>query len=158
MAQDGQGFLWIGTETGLYRYDGNGVTHFGRAEGVPSDLVNWFWRAGRERLGAVAQGIARQVHEHFEAIHLPAEADALRDSFQSFAVDGHGSVFVPRRAACCGCNRIAGAINVPQRKCCSGGRDRCCGSGGERHDLVCGKKQDWALSAGKIRTRECRGA
>ncbi len=95
MAQDGQGFLWIGTETGLYRYDGNGVTHFGRAEGVPSDLVELVLAAPDGSVWVRSRkGIARQVHEHFEAIHLPAEADALRDSFQSFAVDGHGSVFV----------------------------------------------------------------
>jgi len=41
---------------GLYRYDGNGVTHFGRAEGVPSDLVELVLAAPTERLGAVAQG------------------------------------------------------------------------------------------------------
>jgi len=81
-----------------------------------------FGGAGRERLGAVAQGIARQVHEHFEAIHLPAEADALRDSFQSFAVDGHGSVFVATQGGLLRCNRIAGAINCSQRKCCSAAR------------------------------------
>ena len=41
MAQDSQGFLWIGTETGLFRYDGNGVKRFGRAEVSPRirDLV-----------------------------------------------------------------------------------------------------------------------
>jgi len=112
MAQDGQGFLWIGTETGLYRYDGNGVTHFGRAEGVPSDLVELVLAAPDGSVWVRSRkGIARQVHEHFEAIHLPAEADALRDSFQSFAVTGTEAFSWPRRAACCGCNRIAGAIN-----------------------------------------------
>src|SRR5580700_5068817 len=40
MAQDGQGFLWIGTETGLFRYDGNGVTRFGRAQGLPGEFVD----------------------------------------------------------------------------------------------------------------------
>src|SRR6266567_3118717 len=39
MAQDKQGFLWIGTQTGLFRYDGNGVTRFGRGEGLPGELV-----------------------------------------------------------------------------------------------------------------------
>ena len=63
MAQDKQGFLWIGTQTGLFRYDGNGVTRFGRAEGLPGELVElilagpdgnlWFTEPIANKIGVV---------------------------------------------------------------------------------------------------------
>jgi diguanylate cyclase (GGDEF)-like protein len=95
MAQDGQGFLWIGTETGLFRYDGSGVTHFGRAQGLPGEFVDLVLAAPDGSLWVRArQGIARRLGERFESVVLPAEAGALRDGYQSLAVDQHGIVFV----------------------------------------------------------------
>lgn len=45
MVQDGFGFLWVGTDSGLYRYDGIGNTFFKRSledeeAGLPSDSVH----------------------------------------------------------------------------------------------------------------------
>jgi diguanylate cyclase (GGDEF)-like protein len=95
MAQDPQGFLWIGTQTGLFRYDGNGVTRFGRAEGLPGELVELILAAPDGNLWVRSRkGIARRVHEHFEPIAVPAEAGALHDSYQSFAVDSAGTLFI----------------------------------------------------------------
>src|SRR3977135_4090496 len=95
MAQDKQGFLWIGTQTGLFRYDGNGVTRFGRAEGLPGELVELILAAPDGNLWVRSRkGIARRVHEHFEPIAVPAEAGALHDSYQSFAVDSAGTLFI----------------------------------------------------------------
>ncbi len=95
MAQDQQGFLWIGTQTGLFRYDGNGVTRFGRAEGLPGELVELIQAAPDGNLWVRARkGIARRVRERFEPIVIPPEAGALRDLYQSFAVDGAGTLFI----------------------------------------------------------------
>lgn len=95
MAQDNQGFLWIGTETGLFRYDGNGVTRFGRAEGLPGELVDLVIAAPDGNLWVRARkGIARRIRERFESVALPLAAGALRDSYQSFAVDRQGTLFV----------------------------------------------------------------
>jgi diguanylate cyclase (GGDEF)-like protein len=95
MAQDSQGFLWIGTETGLFRYDGSGVTHFGRAEGLPGDYVELVLAAPDGSLWVRSrQGIARRLRERFETVELPAEAGQLRDGYQSFAVNQRGTVFV----------------------------------------------------------------
>ena len=36
LAQDAAGFLWVATQDGVYRYDGNRFTRFGLDEGLPS--------------------------------------------------------------------------------------------------------------------------
>src|SRR5436853_1786071 len=67
MAQDREGFLWIGTQTGLFRYDGNGVTRFGRPEGLPGELVDLIVAAPDGNLWVRSRkGIARRVQERFE--------------------------------------------------------------------------------------------
>src|ERR1041384_3473446 len=40
IAQDDEGFLWIGTEDGVYRFDGERFTHFSVEEGLASSLVH----------------------------------------------------------------------------------------------------------------------
>ena len=95
MAQDKQGFLWIGTQTGLFRYDGNGVTRFGRAEGLPGELVELILVAPDGDLWVRARkGIARRVQERFESVVVSPVAGALHDSYQSFAVDSAGTLFI----------------------------------------------------------------
>ena len=39
LLQDRAGFLWIGTESGLYQYDGSRFWQFGEKEGLPSGFV-----------------------------------------------------------------------------------------------------------------------
>src|SRR5271163_2798356 len=39
LLQDRSGFLWIGTESGLYQYDGSRFWQFGEKEGLPSGFV-----------------------------------------------------------------------------------------------------------------------
>ena len=54
IAQDGSGFLWVGTESGLYRYDGKRFVAFPNADGSPFPVVEalgWvggsLWEIGR---------------------------------------------------------------------------------------------------------------
>src|ERR1043166_10140515 len=43
IAQDKDGFLWIGTETGLSRFDGNHFQNFTVNEGLPeNEIINLF--------------------------------------------------------------------------------------------------------------------
>ncbi|HWZ81393.1 MAG TPA: diguanylate cyclase [Terriglobales bacterium] len=94
MAQDPQGFLWIGTQTGLFRYDGNGVTRFGRGDGLPGELVELILAAPDGKLWIRARkGIAYRVGERFQPIVIPTEAGTLHDSYQSFTVDSAGTLF-----------------------------------------------------------------
>src|ERR1700674_1398302 len=39
LLQDRSGFLWIGTESGLYQYDGSRFWQFGQKDGLPSGFV-----------------------------------------------------------------------------------------------------------------------
>jgi len=39
MAQDHAGYLWIGTENGLYRYDGNQFRQYGAADGIRGHII-----------------------------------------------------------------------------------------------------------------------
>ncbi len=54
LLQDRSGFLWIGTESGLYQYDGSRFWQFGVKEGLPSEFVRAlsFDRDGRLWVGA----------------------------------------------------------------------------------------------------------
>lgn len=95
LAQDQQGFLWIGTETGLYRYDGSSVKHFGPDEGLPGQLVDLIIVAPDGRLWVRSRkGISRFDHKEFTTLALPAEAGALPEVRQSFAVDCAGRLFI----------------------------------------------------------------
>ncbi len=39
LAQDRTGFLWVGTQNGLYRYDGSAFQGFGAAQGLPDRMI-----------------------------------------------------------------------------------------------------------------------
>src|SRR5579863_1215911 len=69
--QDRAGFLWAGTENGLFRYDGSRFTSFSRAEGLPVGRIESLHESvdGTLWVGTRA-GLARRVGERFEAVTL----------------------------------------------------------------------------------------
>ncbi len=46
LVQDRAGFLWVGTQNGLFRYDGSRFTAFGRADGLPAGRIDSLHEAG----------------------------------------------------------------------------------------------------------------
>jgi diguanylate cyclase (GGDEF)-like protein len=68
LAQDAAGFLWVGTQDGVYRYDGTRFTRFGLGEGLPSTFIGSL-RAGRRGglWASTAGGVVRWDGRRFQA-------------------------------------------------------------------------------------------
>ena len=45
IAQDHAGYIWVGTENGLYRYDGRSFSAFGPADGLSSHVIQSLFAA-----------------------------------------------------------------------------------------------------------------
>ncbi|MDN3918787.1 ligand-binding sensor domain-containing diguanylate cyclase [Roseateles violae] len=68
LLQDLEGFIWVATDRGLYRFDGRQFQAFGLAQGLPSLEVNALRldAAGRMWVGT-RQGLARWTGQRFDA-------------------------------------------------------------------------------------------
>jgi hypothetical protein len=95
MAQDRQGFLWIGTQTGLYRYDGARAQKMDEVESIIGHYVvdsliapdGTAWFAGN-------RGIAHYREGQFERLVIPPTVAPLSTGNQIFAIDARGMVYV----------------------------------------------------------------
>jgi signal transduction histidine kinase/ligand-binding sensor domain-containing protein len=86
LAQDGKGWLWIGTQAGLIRYDGYRLRKFVHAAqdpaSLPGDYVQCLWAepGGQVWIGTTSSGLARfdPLTERFESLrHDPAKPDGI---------------------------------------------------------------------------------
>jgi len=69
--QDRAGFLWVGTQNGLYRYDGNRFAGFGKAEGLPDGHIESLHESidGTLWVGT-RSGLARWSRDRFETVAI----------------------------------------------------------------------------------------
>ncbi len=71
LLQDRAGFLWVGTQNGLYRYDGDHFAAFGKTEGLPAARIEALHESIDGTLWAGTQnGIARRRGDVFESVPL----------------------------------------------------------------------------------------
>jgi diguanylate cyclase (GGDEF)-like protein len=95
LAQDRFGFLWIGTQTGLLRYDGSRIRRFEQVEKTTSHYIDRLLIAPDGALWVKGgNGIGRLKQERFAPLPLPEKAGLLAESPQGFAVDSANNVFV----------------------------------------------------------------
>jgi ligand-binding sensor domain-containing protein len=70
--QDRSGFLWAGTQNGLYRYDGSRFTGFTRSDGLPGTRIESLYEDadGTLWVGTDA-GLAKRAGQRFEPVVSP---------------------------------------------------------------------------------------
>ena len=72
LAQDSAGFLWVATQDGVYRYDGNRFTRFGLEDGLPSTYASNVQAAPDGSVWVITYGgLARFDGRRFIAVAVP---------------------------------------------------------------------------------------
>ena len=91
--QDRFGFLWAGTQNGLYRYEGNQFTAFGKADGLPGTRIEALYEAVDGTLWINTDaGLARRAGQRFEAVIDPLVRGVT--GRQGIASDRDGRVYL----------------------------------------------------------------
>ena len=90
--QDRSGFLWLSTENGIYRYDGDRFELFGTPQGVPSNSGAAFGDAPDGSLLAGGNfGLYQLVGNRFEQLTIPFKTIEWTQGIES---DGKGHTFL----------------------------------------------------------------
>lgn len=98
LAQSNDGYLWIGTEDGLARFDGVRFVAFGMKEGLSSGPVNTVFEDSRHVLwvGMVGGGLAYRKGDQFASY---TSRDGLpSDTITALAEDNQGRVWIGTEA------------------------------------------------------------
>ncbi len=91
--QDRAGFLWVGTQNGLYRYDGNRFVAFGKAEGLPGARVEALHESADGTLWVGTRvGLARRSGDRFETVSMNVAQGIV--SRAGIASDAAGKIFL----------------------------------------------------------------
>ena len=109
--QDKLGFLWVSTEDGVFRYDGERFQSVGEKDGIPPTSGVAFGEApdGSLLLGGDI-GLFRRVRSHFERVRMPgAKTVSWYSGIQS---DGRGTTWLATEAGLMAVTRGAGAALV----------------------------------------------
>ncbi len=91
--QDRAGFLWVGTQNGLFRYDGNRFAGFGKADGLPDAHIESLHESIDGTLWVGTRfGLARRSQERFEKVPLGAAVGIL--GREGIASDSGGNLYI----------------------------------------------------------------
>ncbi len=99
MHQDQVGFIWIGTQDGLFRYDGAQVKRFSAADGAPWAEVDQIIGSPDGDVWVAAEGdIARFDGLGFESLNIASNkkntGGITLDISQPMAFDRHGQIYL----------------------------------------------------------------
>ncbi|MDZ4218929.1 MAG: response regulator [Methylobacter sp.] len=106
LLQDYQGFIWVGTNSGLYRYDGYQSKHFRAAPDTPGNLPNnnvtGLFEDGQRRLWVATRSdlaLFERESNSFKLYQRPLEQDALQASrtIQKIISDGNSGLWLGTR-------------------------------------------------------------
>ena len=87
LLEDKAGNIWVATQEGVVRFDGDRFQTFGRTQGLPSPVVFDLEQDGDGLLWAgTLRGLARLDGSHFVATELPGSAAG--ESVEALALDG----------------------------------------------------------------------
>jgi signal transduction histidine kinase/ligand-binding sensor domain-containing protein/CheY-like chemotaxis protein len=90
LMQDRTGFLWVGTENGLFRYDGRQFRAYTKAQGLPSVQIEALHQtADGEIWAGTSQGLARLQGETFQTVRSGPGNGA-----HAIASDARGNLYV----------------------------------------------------------------
>ena len=78
LVQDGTGFLWVGTQNGLFRFDGRQFLEFGTKDGIPSSYIHSLLASpdGTLWVGS-AQGMSFRKGEQFVQVPDSSKANGF---------------------------------------------------------------------------------
>jgi signal transduction histidine kinase/DNA-binding response OmpR family regulator/streptogramin lyase len=112
LAQDRIGFIWAGTENGLFRFDGQRFQRYGPDEGLPREVIVSLGEAPDGTiLAGYHGGLYRYRRDRFEKVPLPGGAGV--GGFSSIVSDGQGKTFIATTAGLV--VMTAGATEWPMR-------------------------------------------
>jgi signal transduction histidine kinase/CheY-like chemotaxis protein len=90
--QNRRGFVWAGTENGVFRYDGQRFQRYGPVEGLPHDVVLSLGETPDGRvLAGYRSGLYQQEGDRFELVALNG---AGIDSYSAIQFDGQSRTFI----------------------------------------------------------------
>ena len=93
MLQDRQGFLWVGTQSGLFRYDGSKFRAYFTDSGLPSAWIGALHETADGTLWvATRMGVAWWTGDRFQAVPGGGEYEILGRA--SLASDARGTLYV----------------------------------------------------------------
>ena len=82
--QDRAGFLWVGSQDGLYRYDGNHFTAFTSRDGLPGTRIEALYESADGTLWvSTGRGLARRAQDRFESVALSGRTVVGRQGISS---------------------------------------------------------------------------
>ena len=90
LLQDQTGYIWVGTDNGLFQYDGGRFQDFGHAEGLPNTEILGLAESPEGVLWVVTpSGVARRAGRHFKPVDV-----GVQGQFRAITFDSHGRVYL----------------------------------------------------------------